>query len=121
MFHWSDSGALFYDGDVPENPEEAWEITIAKWQSIVTLLRAGRPCYNSGGCDTCGLCMYYGARVDWKMDCEQCPLSIAGYDRCDRTPYQSFVYATLKDDWLGALQHAIDEIELLKAVRDENR
>ncbi len=119
-FYWDD-GTLVYDGDEPSSAAEAWEITMQKWQRIRDYLEAGEKVENPGGCDTCGLCMFYGARVDWLLDCEQCPIGMSGHVACDGTPYITFMFAIVNNE-LDEARHAVyREIEFLERIRDGNQ
>ena len=82
---------LYYDGKRPETLEQAWEITLKKWEMIVSL--KGKEVYNIDS-STCGLCMFYTPYEGDEVECNRCPIQRrTGQLSCIGTPYYSFVSA----------------------------
>jgi hypothetical protein len=76
-------GRLISNLRKPRSPEEAMRHSIAKWEFIVT---QGDTPINDCGTETCGLCRFH--IKDW--DCGTCPVSEAGYNGCDGSPYEAY-------------------------------
>lgn len=76
---------LTYDGPNPTNAEEAFDISISKWQELYK-----RPALNNGT-NTCGLCMYF--HNHGTHDCGKCPIAMMGHSLCDNTAYRQYCQA----------------------------
>jgi len=98
---------LCYDGPRPTTLEEAWEITLAKWEFL-----AETPVQDCGP-ETCGLCMLY-----FYDFCKGCPIEEAGFPSCSETPYVTYDYAR----WSGTADPkpiAQRELEFLKGIKEK--
>ncbi len=78
-----DGSVLFWHGGLASTLEQAYEISINKWQCIVN-----NPSLDNGGITTCGLChMFFMAK------CTECPIrNHTGRMRCEGTPLADHVY-----------------------------
>lgn len=54
---------LSYHGPRPETLEEAWDITIEKWEAIVQWYKEEGDYLCNGGTATCGLCLLHVGRI----------------------------------------------------------
>lgn len=102
---------LAYLGDKPKNEEEAWVITLQKWE-FLSEPRDTKA--HDGGTMTCGLCWLYHAHHQRGSGCEKCPIGIAGYAECQKTPYTRYRGAK---DAKEAQVYAEEELEFLKNIR----
>jgi len=124
---------LEYDGPPPASPEDALEIAIAKWVSIVEVLEdmllkreKDAMIIHDGGRLTCGLCYSY---FDFTGCDDRCPVKITtGVDFCKgNKPYMDYgteysgeaEYENNKEhqNIRKALRHARAEARLLKSMR----
>ena len=97
---------LEYTGDYPLTQEEAWRITLQKWEIISELEVDGNVLLRNGGMATCGLCMYF--------TCWNCPVNKDGeHGNCVDTPFQDYIVAR---DPKRAQIFAKDELAYLKDV-----
>jgi hypothetical protein len=79
--------ALVYTSDRRITHRNAWLVAILKWQTLWQACQEGR-LVADGGVKTCGLCsLYYYGHED---ECEDCPITAAGYPNCQHTPYQAY-------------------------------
>ena len=100
---------LVYEGPGPENVDEAWDISIEKWKTLVD--DPVYVVYDEGGYTTCGLCMLYNTVTsdsDW--DCGRCPIALDGHPGCSGTPYNDYAQDP-------CYEYAQDELEYLLALR----
>jgi len=93
------------------NEPNPLELSIQKWETIVTLLERGSYVSLCGGRRTCALCFHYR-----RNSCVSCPISDAGHAYCDRTPYDDFEEAS---NIAEKLITARAEVEFLKSLREE--
>lgn len=104
--------ALEYLGDTPETVEEAFDLSITKWETLVEITAGGRLILD-GGTQTCGLCMLSSER-DSDL-CYNCPIAKwTGYDVCHGTPYWDYA---ISFDPMEANQAARRMVEFLTELR----
>ena len=109
---------LEFVGDVPKNEEEAWEITLSKWE---LLAQEERPIkVHDGGTNTCGLCyLYRGWHSPDGSTCERCPIYLhTGKIECQGTPYMRY-----KDRGLSpkeAHEIAKEELDFLRSIKKKD-
>jgi hypothetical protein len=102
FFYINAQGDLTYDGPRPETPDEAWDISIAKWRYLSE--HEAYPLYGDGGMTTCGLCMLFILK-----NCCGCPiLADTKRQSCAGTPYINYE---------GDMETARAELEYLLALR----
>lgn len=95
--------------------ENALELSIQKWETIVAALAAGQHVTSSGGQDTCALCQLPGG---WREGCGGCPVSRAGWATCRNYEYLGWSYALVhKLDVDGLLEAAEAELNFLRGIR----
>lgn len=102
---------LAYLGDPPKNEEEAWDITLRKWQ-VLAEPRSVK--VHDGGTRTCGLCWLYHAQHQRGSGCEKCPIGIAGHVECRETPYIEYKNAENPDE---ARECAKKELYFLRNIK----
>lgn len=100
---------LEFTGKTPKSQEEAWAITLEKWETIA----AKYPLHViDGGEKTCGLCMLYRR----KDSCSGCPVQQhTGLPHCKGTPYQDFLILQAKPEelyqfFVGVQAAALDTV-----------
>jgi len=92
---------LFFIGEYPRTLEEAWDITIKKWETVIE-----NPGVDDSGAMACGLCMLF-----FDNDCIGCPINKSGYRYCIGTPYTDYAVDG------GDTKYAKAELEFLKKLR----
>jgi hypothetical protein len=116
-----DEHYLKYNGPEPENEEEAWDISLGKWEFLSRIAARGEvPCEDDGP-NTCGLCMlYYGEEDDVfaRRNCIGCPVhSFTGMADCLNTPYAGHKLAVHVSTAGEMHRTAMTELNFLKLVR----
>jgi hypothetical protein len=102
----------------PASQEEALEMSIAKWETIVDHIELTGELIYDGEADTCALCEMYYEHVKWPVCCEGCPVAEhTGYSHCRKTPFSAYQRALEKDDVEAGLEAARKELEFLKSLR----
>lgn len=98
---------LEYTGEKILNSTQAWQVTLAKWETIREACDHGN-LISDGGVNTCGLCAlyYYGHSTE----CEACPITEAGYPGCISTPYEKYRVAVKTGDLAAATSATEREI-----------
>lgn len=107
-----EGGTLVYNGNAPEDNDEAFAISIAKWTTLKLAMTAN-PHYpiDDSGLTTCGLCMLH-FKTNQENACRTCPVYQATRRKgCEGTPY---------DDYCDSptAKNAQAEIDFLISVRD---
>ena len=101
-------------GLYPESVEEALELSIQKWKSIIYLTERGFKIRADGGPSTCGLCTLFHHRED---PCYGCPIrERTGLDGCIDTPHEDWEIA-VGIHYFSGLEQAREEIEFLESLR----
>jgi hypothetical protein len=84
-----EGGELEFEGVTPQNVEEAFEMSIAKWM----LLRDYPEISLTNGRLTCGLCLLFNtdALRDENLECYGCPIrDHTNIRHCGNTPYEEY-------------------------------
>lgn len=114
---------LFYAGEtflrvVPEelkpgSVEEAIELSIQKWKSMVYLLERGFE-IEDGGMSTCALCELF-----WYGGCDGCPIEneVEAYG-CNGTPYEEYE-ALVNDEGVYDIELAQEQLAFLESLKGE--
>ena len=88
-------------------PENALDLSIAKWEFILNYLETVGIPLQDGANETCGLCCAY-------YICVSCLVRHAGYKGCMDTPYEDYLDAETLEEHITA---AKAEITFLKGLR----
>lgn len=107
---------LFFCADEPHTNEDAHDISIEKWRTVLSHLREGILLrVDDGDEQGCGYCHMYLTREDY---CEQCPIyQETGYSLCYETPYRDFVECRYDLNFPGMIDAAEREIDFLDQIR----
>ena len=112
---------LFYAGEkflrvvpdlAPKSVEEALELSIQKWKSMIYLLERGFKIAD-GGVSTCALCELF-----WYSGCDGCPIANrTGASECDFTPY--IQWEALAYEGVYDIELAQEELAFLESLKGE--
>ena len=81
---------LHYHTSTSLTENQAFEVSIAKWELLYHLCSQGK-LVADGGIQTCGLCLlYFYGHTD---ECDDCPITRAGHRGCAATPYMDYLQA----------------------------
>jgi hypothetical protein len=99
--------------------KNALDISIEKWETLVRIHELGILSVNSGGMDTCGLCIVYADTYDNEgVECSGCPVRVkTGKPFCLNTPHQQFEKAHEAKNLKGVLSSAKNELKFLKELK----
>lgn len=99
-------------------PENALEISIAKWEAVVAFYEEYPDgLLECGGRFTCALCLVHLYK---KERCKGCPVEAAtGEDCCAYTPYDDYVSAIDNDAPDEAYEMAKRELAFLQSLRPQ--
>lgn len=128
MFSLTSGGLAIKEGSFDDiTEEEAINLSIAKWASLVALTAKDGLHIEDNGSTTCALCSFsrrQRERID-RQDtsiCSYCPVGmLTGQDSCHGSPYPKYLAAYASDN---VTEIAMDEMEFLfmvRAVRQEQR
>ena len=96
----------------PESAEEALEMSIVKWQTIVEYMKKHNSIPLCGKGETCSLCQT-------AVSCRGCPVyEKTEVKQCLGTPYDDWTGAS---DFEAALAAAEAELEFLKGILSDSR
>jgi len=105
--------ALAYTAEGRITHANAWLVSILKWKTLWQACLDGR-LVADGGVKTCGLCsLYYYGHAE---ECEDCPITAAGYPSCQDTPYQAYRQAVENGDLEVATYAARRELVFLRRL-----
>ncbi len=100
----------------PATVEEAIDLSIQKWKSIIYLTERGFNIQADGGYGTCALCDMFYHQMHM---CESCPISErVGKLYCEATPHVTWEEAVDCDDKDG-LYEAKQELAFLESLKGE--
>jgi len=108
---------VYLEKCMPEDIEEAWQITLRKWEILSTQADRveGDEILHDGGVSTCGLClMFHGYVSRGEAVCGDCPIAKAGHPECWDTPYRDYRGAKSVED---AQLFAKEELRFLKQIK----
>lgn len=121
---------LVYSGKKPKSDEEAFALSIHKWEVIASVLKIMKFVHdenfdkleNSGG-NTCGMCMYYyndSYRHSFITGCHNCPVYQKTWvSGCEKTPFEKFFDLMYDRDIDGCIKAAQEEAQFLKDLWEE--
>jgi hypothetical protein len=105
---------LEYTGHPPLSVHDAFDISIAKWKTIVLLHKDGAGSFYEGANTTCGLCMLY-----WEAHCYGCPIAEhTGTELCHDTPYYNYDLEDEYNEPEDLMLRAQDEVDFLVALKE---
>ena len=100
----------------PESVEEAIELSIQKWRSIVYLTERGFKIRADGGPSTCGLCVLFHSQ---ERPCYGCPIrERTRIDGCQGTSHEYWEIA-VGIHYESGLEEAKGEIRFLESLKGE--
>lgn len=104
------------DARATSSLKDRWNMTIAKWELIIDILKDGKTPANNGS-GSCAFCKKYTRR------CRHCPIANMGkmHIGCDHTPHVFYQQADMTGDYEGQLDAAREEVRFLRAVRARGR
>ena len=106
---------MYSDEHTPGNDEEAWGITLRKWEILSGQDEDGPAIVHDGGVSTCGLCMlYHGYLTKDETICGECPIARTGHSECSGTPYREYRGAKTVEE---ARMFAKKELYFLKQIK----